>query len=77
MIPEHTVYCEPFRRGAAVFFAQKPSKAEIINDTNGEIINFCEVLQRDFPALKRETGISPHSQKQHRQAWVVSGNPDV
>ena len=77
MIPEHTVYCGPFRGGAAVFFAQEPSRIEIINDTNGEIISFYEVPQRDFPALKREIEISPRSRKQRRQAWVVSGNPDM
>ena len=77
MIPEHTVYRGPFRGGAAVFFAQEPSKAEIINDTGGEIISFYEVPQRDFPALKREIEISPRSRKQRRQAWVISGNPDM
>ena len=40
LIPEHRLYCEPFAGGAAVFFAKTPSKVEIINDTNGELINF-------------------------------------
>ena len=69
MIPEHKVYCEPFCGGAAIFFAQEPSKAEIIS--------FCGVPQRDFPALKREIEISPRSRKQRRQAWVISRNPDM
>jgi DNA adenine methylase len=77
MIPEHQVYCEPFCGGAAIFFAKEPSKVEIINDTNGEIINFYEVLKRDFVALEREIEISLHSRKQHRQAWVIYSNPDM
>jgi DNA adenine methylase len=77
MIPEHHVYCEPFCGGAAIFFAKGPSGVEIINDTNGEIINFYEVVQRDFPALEREIEISLHSRKQHRQAWVIYSNPDM
>jgi DNA adenine methylase len=77
MIPEHRIYCEPFCGGAAIFFAKEPSKIEIINDTNGEIINFYEVLKRDFPALEREIEISLHSRKQHRQAAVVYENPDM
>jgi len=77
MIPEHQIYCEPFCGGAAIFFAKKPSKVEVINDTNGEVINFYEVLKRDFPAMEREIEISLHSRKQHRQARVVYENPDM
>ena len=77
LIPEHRVYCEPFLGGAAVFFAKEPSPAEIINDTNGEIINFYEVLQRDFPALEKEITISLHSRKQHRHAQVIYENPEM
>ena len=77
MIPEHEVYCELFCGGAAIFFAKTPSGVEIINDTNGEVINFYEVLKRDFPALEREIEISLHSRKQHRQAQVIYENPDM
>ena len=27
--------------------------------------------------MKPEPGISPRGRKQHRQAWVISGNPDL
>jgi len=77
MIPEHQIYCEPFCGGAAIFFAKEPSKVEIINDTNGEVINFYEVLKRDYPALEREIEISLHSRKQHHNARVVYENPDM
>jgi len=77
MIPEHDVYCEPFCGGAAIFFAKRPSNVEIINDANGEIINFYEVLKRDFPALEREIEISLHSRKQHRHARIIRENPDM
>jgi DNA adenine methylase len=77
LIPPHRLYCEPFIGGAAVFFAKEPSKVEIINDTNGEIINFYEVLKRDFSALEEEIEISLHSRKKHHQAEVVYANPDM
>jgi len=77
MIPEHEIYCEPFCGGAAIFFAKKPSRVEIINDTNGELVNFYEVIQRDFSALEREIEISLHSRTQHRQARVIYENPDM
>jgi DNA adenine methylase len=77
LIPPHRVYCEPFLGGGAIFFAKEPSRVEIINDANGEIINFYEVLQRDFTALEREVTISLHSRKQHHQAEVIYQNPEM
>lgn len=77
LIPEHTVYCEPFIGGAAIFFRKAPSEVEIINDINSEIINFYEVLQRDFSALQAEVAISLHSRKLHRHAQIVYENPDM
>lgn len=77
LIPEHTVYCEPFVGGAAVFFRKEPSEVEIINDINSEIINFYEVLQRDFAALQAEVSISLHSRKLHKHAQVVYDNPEM
>jgi DNA adenine methylase len=77
LIPPHRLYCEPFIGGAAVFFAKEPSNVEVINDTNGEIINFYEVLKRDFSALEKEIEISLHSRKKHHQAEVVYANPDM
>jgi DNA adenine methylase len=77
LIPPHRLYCEPFLGGAAIFFAKEPSKVEIINDTNGEIVNFYEVLQRDFTALEKEIAITLHSRDRHRQARVIYENPDM
>jgi DNA adenine methylase len=77
LIPAHKVYCEPFVGGAAIFFTKKPSASEIINDTNGELINFYEVAQRDFPALEKEVAISLHSRKQFKHAEVIYANPEM
>jgi DNA adenine methylase len=77
LIPEHRIYCEPFLGGGAVFFAKEPSKVEVINDTNGELINFYEALKRDFSALEKEAAVSLHSRKQHRQAEAVYQNPEM
>ena len=77
LIPEHRIYCEPFVGGAAVFFAKPESHSEIINDINSEIVNFYEVLQRDFSALQSEIAISLHSRKLHKQARVVYENPEM
>jgi DNA adenine methylase len=77
LIPPHRLYCEPFLGGGAIFFAKKPSKVEVINDTNGEIINFYEVIRQDFPALREEITLSLHSRRQHHHAQVIYQNPEL
>lgn len=77
LIPEHRIYCEPFFGGGAVFFAKKPSKVEIINDTNSELVNFYEVVKHDFISLEKEVSISLHSRAKHHEAEVIYANPNM
>jgi DNA adenine methylase len=77
LIPPHRLYCEPFLGGGAIFFAKEPAEVEVINDTNGEIVNFYIIVQRKFAALKKEIAVSLHSRDQHRQARVIYENPDM
>jgi len=77
LIPEHRIYCEPFIGGGAVFFSKKPSPVEIINDINSELVNFYQVVQRDFALLEQEVRISLHSRDLHRRAMVIYNNPDM
>ena len=76
-IPEHTTYIEPFVGGGAVFWGKQPSKLEILNDTNRELINFYEVLKNDFVSLEKMVRISLHSRDMHRKAWVIYEHPDM
>jgi len=77
MIPPHTLYAEPFVGGAAVFFAKPRSEVEVINDTNGELINFYRVIQRDFVSLEKEIRISLHSRELHADASAVYNRPKL
>ena len=77
IIPEHRLYCEPFFGGGAIFFAKSPAEAEIINDSNGELINFYEVVKRNFKALEKEINLSLHSRRQHDYARIIYYNPDL
>jgi len=77
LIPRHTLYCEPFIGGAAIFFAKRPSEIEVINDTNGELINFYRTLKEDFSALEAEISTSLHSRDLHRKASLIYNNPDM
>lgn len=45
LFPAHACYVEPFCGGAALFFMKEPSKAEVLNDINGDIVNLYRVIQ--------------------------------
>lgn len=45
LIPEHTTYCEVFTGAAWVFFRKEPSKNEVINDRDSDLISFYRVIQ--------------------------------
>jgi len=76
LIPNHKIYDEPFFGGGAIFFAKQPAKVEFINDTNGEVINFYNVIKRDFDGLKKEVDCTLHSEFQHKQAIEIYRNPE-
>lgn len=76
-IPKHTLYCEPFFGGGAVFFSKTPSKVEVINDTNGELVNFYKVVRTQFRGLKKEIKATLHSRKQYQAAVVIYRHPEL
>src|SRR5437016_3850758 len=45
LFPEHTTYVEAFAGGAQVFFHKQPVRAEVLNDLNGDVVNFFRVCQ--------------------------------
>jgi len=45
IIPEHKCYVEPFFGGGWIYFSKEKSKVEVINDINGDLVNFYEVLR--------------------------------
>ncbi|MEZ4519930.1 MAG: DNA adenine methylase [Chloroflexota bacterium] len=48
LLPLHSCYVEPFAGAGWVLFAKPPSDVEVLNDIDGELINFFSVV-RDRP----------------------------
>ncbi len=71
LIPAHKLYCEPFVGGAAVFFAKEPSEMEVINDLNGEVVNFYRVCHSDFKKLEKLIRSTPHSRQVHKETSAI------
>ena len=53
LLPPHTTYVEPFAGGAQVFFHKEPSKVEVLNDLNEDIVTFFRVCQHHWGELVR------------------------
>lgn len=54
-MPEHQCYVELFAGGAALFFMRdQPSKVEVINDLNGELVNLYRVVQHHLEEFVRQ-----------------------
>jgi DNA adenine methylase len=75
LIPEHELYNEPFAGGAALLFAKEPAKINVINDINGELMNFYRTVVTDFVELNIEIMKTLHSREQHRMAEFIYHNP--
>ena len=75
LIPSHNLYNEPFAGGAALLFAKEPTEINVINDLNGEIVNFYRTLISDFRSLKREIETTLHSREQMDVAKFIYNHP--
>jgi DNA adenine methylase len=51
LMGEHTTYVEPFAGGAAMFFMKEPSKVEVINDINSDLVNLYRVVRHHLDEL--------------------------
>jgi DNA adenine methylase len=52
--PEHTCYVEPFAGAAALLFNKVPSKVEVLNDVNTELVNLYRVVRHHLEEFVRQ-----------------------
>src|SRR5206468_3982623 len=74
LLPEHTTYVEAFAGGAQVFFHKQPSKVEVLNDLDFEIVNFFRVCQNHYHELVRYLRYCLISRKWYEM--FVATNPE-
>lgn len=51
--PQHKCYVEPFCGAAWVYFTKEASDAEVLNDNDGELVNFWKVVKYHLPEMLR------------------------
>jgi DNA adenine methylase len=53
-LPPHETYCEPFAGAGWVLFKKAPSKYEVLNDINGDLVSFYKVLKYHLEEFVRQ-----------------------
>lgn len=77
LLPDHAHYVEPYAGSLAVLLAKAPSPMETVNDLDGDLMAFWQVL-RDRPAdLERVCALTPHSRAEHQAAYDPTGCDDL
>jgi len=69
--PAHGIYIEPFCGGAAVFFAKEPVGMNLLNDTNGMIVNLYQQAKLYPEELSRLIDATPHSRSEYNRAAAI------
>lgn len=65
--PEHSCYVEPFGGAAGVLLNKRPSRVEIYNDLNSDIVHFFEILRERRDELEEWLSYVPHSRDIHEE----------
>lgn len=73
--PEHVCYVEPFAGGASVLLRKPVSKVEVLNDLDGEVVNFWRVLRERTDDLIRAVELTPFSREEMELAYLECSDP--
>lgn len=61
LMPSHRSYLEPFFGSGAVLFNKPPSAIETVNDIDGDIVNFFQVLRERPDDLAEAISLTPYA----------------
>lgn len=73
LLPESHLYIEPFGGSMAVMLNKKPSKIEVYNDLDSEVVNFFKVLRTQGDELIHNLILTPYS----REEFMVACTPSI
>ena len=77
LFPEHRCYVEVFAGAANVLFAKDPSKVEVLNDVNGDLVNIFRVIRWHPDELIKELAFITHSRQEFMDYHDQPGLTDV
>lgn len=78
IMPPHKGYTETFAGGLAYLFSKEPAKGfEVVNDTNGAVVNFYLQFKENFEELNKMVQSTLHSRQCYQDAKVIYENPHL
>ena len=76
-IPDHACYCEVFAGAANILFAKPPSKSEVLNDINGDLITLFRVVKHHRREFLRQLLLITHSRQDFDDFKSQRGQTDI
>lgn len=76
LLPAHQVYVEPYCGSAAVLFAKRPARLEVINDADSNLITFFRVLRDRSDELIRALRYTPYARDEYAAARLEERDID-
>jgi DNA adenine methylase len=73
-MPPHKVYLEPYFGSGAVFFQKDTVQIEIINDIDGEVVNFFKICRDNPSQLAEALELTPWSREERTLAFEHTDN---
>lgn len=69
--PAHVSYVEPFMGAASVFLQKTPSEIECLNDLDGDVVNFFDVLRSQTDELVQAIQLTPYARDEYMRAFQL------
>src|SRR3990172_8812836 len=69
-LPPHNAWVEAFCGSAALTLAKRPAQIEVINDINGEVVNFFCQLRNNSTRLSQALRLTPYARDELKLARV-------
>lgn len=75
LLPQHRHYVEPFAGSLAVLLAKTRADHETVNDLDGDLMLFWQVLRDRPDDLAALAALTPHSRDEHLAAYDLAAAP--
>lgn len=72
-LPPHNAWAEAFCGSAALTLAKKPAPIEVINDINGDIVNFFRQLRDHSTEMRGLLKLTPYAREEFERARLREG----
>jgi DNA adenine methylase len=75
-LPRHTLYCEPFGGSAAILLHKPRSPLEVLNDLDGHLVTFFQMLRDRTADLVRAIQLTPYSRREYELSLCLNDVSD-